>query len=75
MMRRHDKSSQKATTTTTAALDGTFGDSIRISFNPSNEEETFNNTIDFHALVVDVAGNIGFSDSDADGPAIHQQPG
>ena len=50
------------------ALDGTFGDSIRISFDPSNEDETFNNTIDFHALVVDVAGNIGFSDSDADGP-------
>ena len=50
------------------SLDGTFGDSIRISFPPSNEDETFNNTIDFHALVVDVAGNIGFSDSDLDGP-------
>ncbi len=50
------------------SLDGTFGDSIRISFGPSNEDETFNNTIDFHALVVDRAGNIGFSDSDADGP-------
>ena len=50
------------------ALDGTFGDSIRISFTPDNEDETFNNTIDFHALVVDVAGNIGFSDSDPDGP-------
>ena len=47
------------------ALDGTFGDSIRISFLPEND---YNNTIDFHALVVDVAGNIGFSDSDADGP-------
>ena len=49
------------------ALDGTFGDSIRISFDPPNEE-TFNNTIDFQAVVVDVAGNLGFSDSDADGP-------
>ena len=47
------------------SLDGTFGDSVRISFLP---EDDYNNTIDFHALVVDVAGNIGFSDSDADGP-------
>ena len=47
------------------SLDGTFGDSIRISFLPEND---YNNTIDFHALVVDVAGNIGFSDSDPDGP-------
>ena len=50
------------------AIDGTFGGSVRISFDPSNEDETFNNTIDYHALVVDVAGNIGFSDSDNDGP-------
>ena len=44
---------------------GTFADSERISFRP---EADYNNTIDFQALVADVAGNIGFSDSDADGP-------
>ena len=47
------------------ASSGTFGDSERISFEP---DEDYNNTIDFQALVVDVAGNIGFSDSDDDGP-------
>ena len=44
---------------------GTFGDSARISF---NENLDYNHTIDFHALVADVAGNIGFSDSDDTGP-------
>ena len=47
------------------ALSGTFGDSERISFEPENN---YNDTIDFQALVADVAGNIGFSDSDTDGP-------
>ena len=47
------------------ALNGTFGDSVRITFEPENN---YNDTIDFHALVADVAGNIGFSDSDTDGP-------
>ena len=46
------------------ATDGTFGDSVRISF----ADDEYNNTIDFQALVADVAGNIGFSDSDAEGP-------
>jgi len=48
------------------ATSGTFGDSVRIAFRGSDEE--YNDTIDFQALVADVAGNIGFSDSDADGP-------
>ena len=47
------------------SLSGTFGDSERISFEPENN---YNDTIDFQALVADVAGNIGFSDSDTDGP-------
>ncbi len=47
------------------AATGTFGDSERIAFSPDAD---YNNTIDFQALVVDVAGNIGFSDSDDDGP-------
>ena len=47
------------------ATEGTFGDSVRISFLPDAD---YNNTIDFQALVADRAGNVGFSDSDADGP-------
>ena len=47
------------------ATDGTFGDSVRISF---LSDKDYNNTIDFQALVADRAGNIGFSDSDAEGP-------
>ena len=52
------------------ATDGTFGDSIRIAFidDETDPDATYNNTIDFQALVADVAGNIGFSDSDPDGP-------
>ncbi len=47
------------------ALSGTFGDSVRIDFLQNRD---YNNTIDFQALVADVAGNIGFSDSDNQGP-------
>ena len=46
------------------AASGTFGDSVRIDFS----EEDYNDTIDFQALVADIAGNIGFSDSDTQGP-------
>ncbi len=46
------------------ATDATFGDSVRISFSPDD----YNDTIDFQALVADIAGNIGFSDSDDSGP-------
>ena len=47
------------------ATEGTFGDSERISF---LSDADYNNTIDFQALVADRAGNVGFSDSDPDGP-------
>ena len=47
------------------ATNGTFGNSVRISF---LSEDDYNNTIDFQGLVADVAGNIGFSDSDNEGP-------
>ena len=50
------------------ALSGTFGDSVRIDFDIEGDDNKYNNTIDFQALVADVAGNIGFSDSDDDGP-------
>ena len=46
---------------------GTFGDSVRIDFD-LGDEDTYNHTIDFHAVVADIAGNLGFSDSDNDGP-------
>ena len=47
---------------------GTFGDSVRIDFDLDEDEDTYNHTIDFQAVVADVAGNLGFSDSDNDGP-------
>ena len=50
------------------ATNGTFGDSIRIDFPLPAGSDNFNNTIDFQALVADRAGNIGFSDSDNEGP-------
>ena len=46
------------------AANGTFNDSVRINFS----DDDYNDTIDFQALVADLAGNIGFSDSDAQGP-------
>ena len=53
------------------AATGTFADSVRVRIlagNPEREVDPYNNTIDFHALVTDVAGNVGFSDSDDAGP-------
>ncbi len=47
--------------------DGTFGDSVRIGIGLEDDED-YNHTIDFQAVVADVAGNLGFSDSDNDGP-------
>ena len=47
--------------------DGAFGQSVRIDFNLARDR-TYNHTIDFQAVVADVAGNLGFSDSDNDGP-------
>ena len=59
---------------------GTFSDSVRIriteTYTDANGVERerevleYNNTIDFHALVADVAGNVGFSDSDDSGPRL-----
>jgi hypothetical protein len=46
---------------------GTFGQSVRIDFDLPRDV-TYNHTIDFQAVVADVAGNLGFSDSDNDGP-------
>ena len=47
--------------------DGAFGQSVRIDFE-LKRDDTYNHTIDFQAVAADVAGNLGFSDSDNDGP-------
>ena len=47
--------------------DGVFRDSVRIDFERDNDA-AYNNKIDFQAVVRDTAGNIGFSDSDENGP-------
>ena len=54
------------------ATNGTFADSVRIRILEAPDEEVnpYNNTIDFHALVADRAGNVGFSDSDDAGPLL-----
>ena len=53
------------------AATGSFSDSIRIRLEDDDGEiDEYNNTIDFHALVVDLAGNVGFSDSDDTGPRL-----
>ena len=54
--------------------DGAFGQSVRIDFD-LKRDETYNHTIDFQAVVADVAGNLGFSDSDNDGPRFINELG
>ena len=49
------------------ALDGEFNGEIEVDFDEfrsANEFEGFNNAVDFQAVVRDLAGNYGFSDSD-----------
>ncbi len=48
---------------------GTFGDSVRISIQ-LGPNGRYNHTIDFQAVVADRAGNLGFSDSDNEGPGF-----
>lgn len=53
------------------ALDGEFNGEIEIDFDefqPAADFEGFNNAVDFQAVVRDLAGNFGFSDSDAAKP-------
>lgn len=49
--------------------DGRFDEGVRIDFELDAEEE-FNHAIDFQALVRDIAGNVGFSDSDPRNPTF-----
>ena len=50
------------------ATTGEFDQSIRFDFDSELQNETFNNTIDFQAVVMDRAGNLGFSDSEPTSP-------
>ena len=54
------------------AADGEFNGEIEIDFDEFLPADTdfigFNNAVDFQALVRDLAGNVGFSDSDPTGP-------
>ena len=55
------------------AVSGEFDQSIRFDFSGELANETFNNTIDFQAVVMDRAGNLGFSDSEPSSPRfIHE---
>ena len=48
--------------------DAEFRDSIRVNFLQGQDDTTYNHKIDFHAVVRDTAGNVGFSDSDEAAP-------
>ena len=50
---------------------GAFRDSTRVNFQDEQvNRDGYNHAIDFQAFVIDRAGNIGFSDSDATGPTF-----
>ena len=50
---------------------GNFRDSTRVNFQDEDvNRDGYNHAIDFQAFVIDRAGNIGFSDSDATGPTF-----
>ena len=53
------------------ARDGEFDESMRFDFSATLPNETFNNAIDYQAVVMDRAGNLGFSDSEPSNPAFH----
>ncbi len=50
---------------------GEFDSIVRIDFPPGQDNNRrYNNTIDIQAVVIDVAGNIGFSDADPSSPTF-----
>lgn len=51
------------------AEEGSFDDIARLDIE-IDEDEELNNTVDFQAFVLDIAGNIGFTDSDLTGPTF-----
>ncbi len=51
------------------ATEGEFDSLVRIDFEPPDDRR-YNNTIDIQAVVIDIAGNIGFSDADPSSPTF-----
>ena len=49
---------------------GIFDTVIRIDFPPARTDNRYNNTIDIQAVVLDIAGNFGFSDSQPSDPTF-----
>ena len=52
------------------AEEGVFDDIARLNIDLPNEGDELNNAVDFQAFVLDIAGNVGFSDSDLTGPTF-----
>ena len=53
------------------ATSGEFDSVVRIDFPPDEDNDNrYNNTVDIQAVVLDVAGNYGFSDSHASDPTF-----
>ena len=50
--------------------DGEFDTVIRIDFDPKRDDGRYNHIIDIQAVVMDIAGNIGFSDSEPSDPTF-----
>ncbi len=52
-------------------MSGTFDTVVRIDFPPDEADDNrYNHEIDLQAVVMDIAGNIGFSDSEASDPTF-----
>ena len=52
-------------------MSGTFDTVVRIDFDPDPADDNrYNHEIDLQAVVMDIAGNIGFSDSEASDPTF-----
>ena len=49
---------------------GEFDTIVRINFPPQRPDKRYDNTIDIQAVVIDLAGNIGFSDADLSDPTF-----
>ena len=68
----------KPTTTPTVRRTVNSADEIEIDFDEragfDPTFDAFNHAIEFQALVRDLAGNVGFSDSDRCEPAVYQRP-
>ena len=53
------------------ATNGTFDTVVRIDFDPDPDDNNqYNHEIDIQAVVMDIAGNIGFSDSEPSAPTF-----